>query len=254
MRSKIKSFGVEGNRLLTMSWVQKLFKSIRKKKVQLWPTADQIWDDSMSAQLVFQVCTWFSQALVSSVTGQAGTAESCHLPPPSNPSPPIIRSSPPSPPASRCREEQRQTVARAGTSLLTCAPSWSGTGSSCSLLCWTHTPRGPASKNPERGVSGWMDGQRDFLSLSSYSTAPVCTIIQSGLNPSSLHPTPFSLRPSIHPSLPLSLSHINSLWLSCPHLFAMALWPNVFPAFLPLLFFSTLILRTPSCSPHPLQN
>lgn len=170
------------------------------------------------------MCIWFLQALVSSVKGQGVTIESCHLLPLSNPFPPIIRSSPPSfllPDAVRSNERLSSEQARE------LSP---GAGREThALLCWTGTPRGPGSKHPESGVSGW----RDFLSLSSCSTAPVCSIIQAGLNPSSLYP-PHSF--SVHPSISPSLSHINSLCLSCPHLFTMALWPTVFPVFLSLLF------------------
>lgn len=101
------------------------------------------------------------------------------------------------PPATRCCEEQRQTITRAKL-LSSCVLSPGAGRKTHALLCWTRTPRGPGSKHPESGVSGW----RDFLSLSSYSTAPVCSIIQAGLNPSSLYP-PHSF--SIHPSL--SFSH-----------------------------------------------
>lgn len=84
----------------------------------------------------------------------------------------------------------------------------------------------------------WTDGGTVGLPLSishrrisSCSPAAVCTIIQAGLNPSSLHPF---LSPSLLLTLTLPLS--DSLM---PYLFSTTLWPTVF---LVLLFFLVVLL------------
>lgn len=90
----------------------------------------------------------------------------------------------------------------------------------------------------------WMEGGIVGLPLalslsgrriSSCSPAPVYTIIQAGLNPSSLPP---SLLFSLHPSLSLSLSPTSTNTISL-QLLSFLLWPTVF---LVLLFFPVLFL------------
>lgn len=165
MHSKIKSFGIEGNRLLTMSWVQS-FSRVLEKKVQLWQTADQISDDLMSAELVFQVCVWFLQALVSSVTGQAGTAESCHLLPPSNPSPPIICSSPPSLLlAGAVRSNDRQSSEQELLSSRVLRPGAGQEAHALSSAGLTHREGRQARTLREEWVDGWTDRRTSYLSL-----------------------------------------------------------------------------------------
>lgn len=59
------------------------------------------------------------------------------------------------PPATRWCGKQWQTIIRA--QLLSPRGLGLVAGQKLLLLCWTHSPRGPESKNPERGASGWMD-------------------------------------------------------------------------------------------------
>lgn len=80
------------------------------------------------------------------------------------------------------------------------------------LLLRAHTPRGPGSKQRRECMDERIDGLPISPSSSSSSSpAPVCSIIQAGLNPSSLHPPILSL--SIRPSF-FPLSHINRLSLT----------------------------------------
>lgn len=183
---------------------------------------------------------WFLQALVSSVKGQVVTVESWHLLPLSNPSPPIICSSPPSllrPGAVRSSEglssEQnvslhvRLVLEQDGSLMFSSAGLTLGEGQEANTL-------------RVEWVDGWTD--RDVLSLSYYSRAPVCTLIQAGLNPSSLHP-PHSL--SVHPSLPLS--HTFTVSDSLALIFSRSLSDLLSFLLFFSCFFFTLISYTPLC-------
>lgn len=108
------------------------------------------------------------------------------------------------------------------TSLFRCAQSRSGTRTSCS-----RSQR--AREQTETGTHGWMDRWTSYLSLLLLSSTSLFHN-PGRIKPLLPPPTPFSL--SVHPSIlfSLSLTLTVSLWLSCPHLFAIALWPTVFPA------------------------
>lgn len=195
----------------------------------------------MSAELLIQVCIWFLQALVSSVTGQGVTVESCHLLPLSNPSPPIICSSPPS----LLLADAVRTTIRA--KLLSSRVLRPGAGREAhALLCWTRTPERARKQEPWEW-SERMDGRIEGLPISLFLLYSTGLYHNPGRIKPLLPPTHPIISPSIHPSLPLSLSLTLTVSGSLALIFSRSL-PDLLSLLLFFLcFFSTLVLRTPSC-------
>lgn len=121
------------------------------------------------------------------------------------------------------------------TSLFTWARSWNRMETSCSPLLDSHSER--ARKQIPWEWSEWMDGWIERLPLSLFLLYSTSLYHNPGrIKPLLPPPIPFSVCPSIPPSLTLTVS--LALIFLCSDLLSFLLF---FP-----WFFSTLILRTPS--------